>query len=82
MFARALIVVLVALNLGVAAWWLSRPEPPLAPLPVSDKGGAELQLLPGADHSFGGMHPYEQDELPEPARRAADFTIEFFNIHA
>ncbi|WP_114778708.1 alpha/beta hydrolase family protein [Botryobacter ruber] len=46
------------------------------------KPDAELQLLPGADHSFGGMHPYEADELPEPARRAADFTIEFFNKHA
>jgi len=46
MLARALIVVLIALNLGVAAWWLSRPAPVAAPAPVSDKGGAELALLP------------------------------------
>jgi cell division protein FtsN len=46
MFARALIVVLVVLNLGVAAWWLSRPTPSPAPTPVSDKGGADLKLLP------------------------------------
>lgn len=46
MRARALIVVLVALNLGVAAWWLSRPSPPPPPVPKSDKGGAELALLP------------------------------------
>ena len=46
MFARALIVVLVALNLGVAVWWLSRPAPVPATAPVSDKGGAALRLLP------------------------------------
>ncbi|GAB3509343.1 SPOR domain-containing protein [Pseudoxanthomonas daejeonensis] len=46
MLARALIVVLVALNLGVAAWWLLQPAPPAPPPLVSDKGGAELRLLP------------------------------------
>ena len=46
MFARALIVVLVALNIGVAAWWLLRPAPPAPLPPVSDQGGAELRLLP------------------------------------
>lgn len=46
MLARALIVVLVALNLGVAAWWLLRPAPPPPSPPVSDQGGAELKLLP------------------------------------
>lgn len=45
MFARALIVVLIALNLGVAAWWWSRPVPPPPPVPSSDKGGRDLQLL-------------------------------------
>ena len=46
MLARALIVVLVALNLGVAAWWWLQPVPPPPPPLVSDKGGAELRLLP------------------------------------
>jgi len=49
MLARALIVVLTALNLGVAAWWLVRPAPPPYRAPASDAGGAELQLLPRAD---------------------------------
>ena len=46
MRVRALIVVLVALNLGVAAWWLTRPSPAPRPLPASDKGGVALVLLP------------------------------------
>jgi cell division protein FtsN len=46
MLARALIVVLAALNLGVAAWWLLRSAPPAPPPPVSTLGGVELELLP------------------------------------
>jgi len=46
MLARALIVILAALNLGVAAWWLLRSTPPAPQLPVSTLGGVELRLLP------------------------------------
>ncbi|KAF1685990.1 hypothetical protein B1992_09805 [Pseudoxanthomonas broegbernensis] len=46
MLARALIVVLLALNLGVAAWWLLRPSPPPYRVPASDAGGLELRLVP------------------------------------
>ncbi len=46
------------------------------------KPDAELNFLPQADHSFGGMHPYEEEELPEAAKAAADLTIAFFNKHA
>ena len=46
MLARALIVVLAALNLGVAAWWLLRPTPPAPPPLVSPLGGVELKQLP------------------------------------
>jgi hypothetical protein len=45
MLIRALIVMLLVLNLGVAAWWITRPapEPPLPPeLPA---GVARLQLV-------------------------------------
>lgn len=45
MFVRALIVLLVVLNLGVAAWWALQSEP--APLPPASQppGIARLQLL-------------------------------------
>lgn len=45
MLIRALIVLLLVLNLGVALWWISRPpsspEPPVEPAP----GVARLQLV-------------------------------------
>ncbi|MEJ8757174.1 alpha/beta fold hydrolase [Pontibacter sp. H259] len=46
------------------------------------KPDAEMHLLPGADHSFGGMHPYEAIKLPDAARAAADLSIDFFKKHA
>ena len=42
---RALIVLLVVLNLGVAAWWVSRPEPLPPPPPVQPAGVTKLKLL-------------------------------------
>lgn len=45
MLIRALIVLLIALNLGAAAWWITRPAP-TPPLPPSQPAGvARLQLL-------------------------------------
>lgn len=45
MFVRALIVLLVALNLGVAAWWILQSEP-ASPAPAAQPPGiARLQLL-------------------------------------
>ena len=44
MLIRALLVLLVVLNLGVAGWWISRPDaPPPAP-PQQPQGVARLQL--------------------------------------
>ncbi|AMM52640.1 dienelactone hydrolase [Rufibacter sp. DG15C] len=39
---------------------------------------AELYLIPEADHSFGGRHPYDESELPAFAKAAADKTVEYF----
>ncbi len=38
---------------------------------------AELVLIEGADHVFGGRHPYNSDDIPEPAKTLADKSIEF-----
>ena len=45
MLIRALIVLLVMLNAGAAAWWLSRPVPAAPPEPVLPAGVARLQLV-------------------------------------
>ncbi len=59
MILRALIVLLVVINLGVAAWWATRaPEPP-APVAEAPAGVPRLQLL---------------REAPRPAVRPAPAT--------
>lgn len=45
MLIRALIVLLIVLNVGVAAWWISRPEPSPPALPAQPEGVPKLQLL-------------------------------------
>lgn len=44
MLIRALIVVLAILNLGVAAWWMSRPDANEATVPLQPAGVPRLQL--------------------------------------
>lgn len=45
MFARALIVLLVVLNLGVASWWLARPSADAEPRAAPRAEGPQLFLL-------------------------------------
>lgn len=45
MLIRALIVFLAILNLGVAAWWLSRPDIAMPAAPAQPASVPELQLL-------------------------------------
>lgn len=45
MFARALFVLLLLMNLGVAAWWMLRTPPPAPSLPASEPGIPPLRLL-------------------------------------
>lgn len=45
MFARALIVLLIAINLGVAMWWLLRPDPAAPATADTPPGVPRLQLL-------------------------------------
>ncbi len=39
--------------------------------------GSQLEILPEANHSFGGSHPWQEKQLPEAAQKAADRIIEF-----
>lgn len=45
MIVRALIVLLAVLNLGVATWWLLRPEPSAPAVPQPPAGVATLELV-------------------------------------
>ncbi|MBV6858622.1 SPOR domain-containing protein [Xanthomonas campestris pv. zingibericola] len=46
MYVRALIVVLIVLNAGVALWWALQPPPAPPPAPLQPTGVARLELLP------------------------------------
>ncbi|KAA9338903.1 alpha/beta hydrolase family protein [Adhaeribacter soli] len=45
---------------------------------LEQKPDAEVYIVPGADHSFGGSHPYSKTELPADALKAAEKTVSFF----
>ena len=53
MLIRALLVLLVALNLGAAAWWISRRPPQSLALPAQPAGVPRLQLL--SEHRAQGV---------------------------
>jgi len=46
------------------------------------KPDAELLVVPGAGHMFGGAHPWPNGKLPEPAHLIAERTADFFQRHA
>ncbi len=46
------------------------------------KPTAELLLVPGATHMFGGAHPWPAADLPAPARQIAEATAAFFQRQA
>ena len=71
MLTRALIVVLVILNLGVALWWLLRGEPVSEP-PASPVGVAQLEVLPSTQAPPAAATPTDnaaalQDVTPAAA---------------
>lgn len=70
MAARALIVILVVLNLGIAAWWALRKDPPVpepAPVPA---GVAGLELLPGSAGISAEQAAAPALPAPEPTAAA------------
>lgn len=64
MFARALTVLLLVLNVGVASWWTLRSPPP-PPVPAQPRGSARLQLPGEAPPRLAGTPP------PLPAASAS-----------
>jgi len=80
MLTRALIVVLVILNLGVALWWLLRGEPVSEPA-ASPVGVAQLDVLPSTQAPPAAATPTDnapalQDVTPASASAAARVTPE------
>ena len=70
MILRGLVVLLVCLNLGVAAWWLAQPAPQAASPPPIDAGVGRLVLLgeaeapPTADEMDRGAVPVPMPDAP------------------
>lgn len=88
MLIRALIVLLIVLNVGVAAWWISRPEPSPSALPAQPEGVPKLQLLSESPSEGGktAAPPLAQAPAPvtppppvaataEPAKPAQCFSV-------
>ena len=69
MLLRALILLLLCMNLGVAAWWIASDDQPAPPLPPGDPGVATLKLLSEVEQ----LPVPEAAELSEaPATLGAD----------
>lgn len=76
MLIRALIVLLIALNLGAAAWWISRPAPPPPPLPAMPQDAARLQLLSeAASTSVAPPAPLVTTPVAAPAEPAVAVVV-------
>jgi len=71
MLARALVVLLLVLNLGVAAWWTLRAPPAAAPDFVPPAGVARLQLVNEARSAENVATPAPPPATSPPAPAAA-----------
>lgn len=73
MHARALIVLLVVLNLGVAAWWATRRAPaPQAVVDAQPAGVERLRLLREAPHAPAAAPPSAMPPPVAPEAASAD----------
>ncbi|PJJ96310.1 hypothetical protein CO641_13740 [Lysobacteraceae bacterium NML91-0213] len=66
MFARATVVLLIALNLGVGLWWLLRPEAAPRMPPEPPAGVPRLQLLAEATPQVRATAAQAADAAPAP----------------
>ncbi|KRG69559.1 SPOR domain-containing protein [Pseudoxanthomonas dokdonensis] len=67
MLTRALIVLLLILNLGVAAWWLLKPAAVASDVPLQPSGIPQLQLVPDSPPS-----PAQAATVASPAAPASN----------
>ncbi|MBB4733823.1 SPOR domain-containing protein [Xanthomonas arboricola] len=73
MYVRALIVVLIVLNAGVALWWALQPAPAAVTAPPQPAGVARLEVLPSTaaaapgEASEAGMVPAAAGIAPSDA---------------
>lgn len=67
MFVRALVILLLALNLGVAAWWALHSPAPAPAVEEPPLGVARLQLLREADRPPSSAAPAASAAAVEPA---------------
>ncbi|PPU19291.1 SPOR domain-containing protein [Xanthomonas arboricola] len=73
MYVRALIVVLIVLNAGVALWWALQPAPAAVAAPPQPAGVARLEVLPSTaaaapgEASEAGMVPAAAGAAPADA---------------
>jgi hypothetical protein len=63
---RALLLLLLCMNLGVAAWWLGHREPEAAAAPATDPGVPPLRLLSEMERRTAGEAAAELAEAPAP----------------
>ena len=70
MLIRALIVLLIFLNLGAAAWWISRPTAPPPVLPEQPAGVARLQLLSESRATAQALPPTPGPAMAQPTEPA------------
>jgi hypothetical protein len=49
--SRVLFLILLALNVAVATWWVTRPSPPMEEFSITDPGVAALRLLSERDEA-------------------------------
>ena len=67
MLARALLLSLLLMNLGVATWWWLRPAPAPALAPATDEGIAPLRLLSEVEAERAPVDTPELVGPPEPS---------------
>jgi hypothetical protein len=67
---RAVILLLVCMNLGVASWWGLHREAPTARLPANERGIATLKLLSETESPPTAQSADELNAAPDPLNAA------------